>query len=250
MTGKSTTSKLTFCPQCGAPATGKFCIKCGTPLKGASCPSCGTQLQTGAKFCHNCSHRLGGGRGANALLPWILVAAAAVVLVIVAVTTLRPSAPLPTALPTALTSQGAATPSTPRGEADALFERAMTAFENGDSSQATFAGQMALNAYALLDDRDPDSHFHIGLLQQIKGDFAAMLSQADSIEQLSPEHLFPPILRHRVALMRGDDDLMQRSYRQFLERYDGEIVTNKFEYTAHSRLIESFRIEARQAVGL
>ncbi|KPJ96182.1 MAG: hypothetical protein AMS18_01385 [Gemmatimonas sp. SG8_17] len=183
-------------------------------------------------------------------MPWILAAAAAVVLMIVALTTLRPSSPLPTALPTAFTAQGAVTPNTPRGEADALFERAMTAFENGDSSQAAFSGQMALNAYALLNELDPDAHFHIGLLRQIKGDFAAMLAQADSIEQLSPGHLFPPILRHRVARMTGDDDLMQRSYRRFLERYDGEIVTDKFEYQAHSRLIESFRTEARQAVGI
>jgi hypothetical protein len=142
------------------------------------------------------------------------------------------------------------TPSTPRGEADALFERAMTAFENGDSSQAAFSGQMALNAYALLEDLDPDAHFHIGLLRQIEGDFDAMLAQADSIEQLSPGHLFPPILRHRVGRMSGDDDLMQRSYRRFLERYEGEIVTNRFEYDAHNRLIDSFRTEARQAVGM
>ncbi len=250
MTSKSPISKLTFCPQCGAAATGKFCIKCGTPLRGASCPSCGSQLQTGAKFCHNCAHRLGGSRDAKPALPWIFAAAAAVVLIIVVLTTLGPSSPLPTALPTAFTPQRAATPSTPRGEADALFERAMTAFENGDSSQAAFSGQMALNAYALLNDRDPDSHFHIGLLLQIKGDLAAMLAQADTIERLSPGHLFAPMLRHRVARMSGDEDLARRSYTRFLEHYDGEIVTNRFEYTAHSRLIESFRTEARQAVGM
>lgn len=250
MTDKSKTSKPAFCPHCGTPASGKFCIKCGTPLKGASCPSCGAPLQTGANFCHNCSHRLGKSRGANSVLPWALAAAAAVVLIIVAVTNLGPSSPLPTALPTALESQGAVTPSTPRGEADALFGRAMTAFENGDSSQAAFSGQMALNAYALLADLDPDALFHIGLLRQIEGDLDAMLAQADSIEQLSPGHLFPPILRHRVGRMRGDDDLTQQSYRRFLERYEGEILTNKFEYDAHSRLIDSFRTEARQAVGM
>jgi hypothetical protein len=181
-------------------------------------------------------------------LPWILAAAAGVVLTVVAIVALAPNAEPPTALPTAFTSQGVAPGvSSPREEADALFDRAMTAFEGGDSAAAAFSGRMALSAYGLLDDLDADAHFHVGLLNQITGDHETMLARVDSIESLVPTHLFAPVLLHRVGRMTANDALTRQAYQQFLQRYESEIAAGRWEYDVHGRLVESFRAEAAAA---
>lgn len=235
--------KPAFCSNCGQPASGKFCTGCGSALRGARCPHCGESLQRGARYCQNCSHRIGGGQGMGAILPWVAVAVAGVVVTIVAVVALTPSPTPPSALPTAFTSQGT-TPGTPREQADVLFDRAMMAYETGDSSQAAFSGQMALGAYALLDELDADAHFHIGLLHQITGDHAAILARADSIDKLVPSHLFAPMLRHRVGVMTNSDSLMQTGYQEFLQRSEIEGSAQRWEYDVHDRLVDSFRSEA------
>lgn len=250
MSGKSRNGQQSYCSNCGQPAAGKFCANCGTALKGAACPACGTALQPGARFCHNCSHRIGGGVTLNSALPWVAVAAAAVVLVVGAVVTFRQPSQAPTALPTAFTSQGTTSAAaTPREEADALFDQAMTAFEGGDSATAAFSGQMALNAYDLLGTLDPDAHFHVGLLHQISGDPEFLTQRADSIEALVPSHLFAPLLRHRAGRMAGDTDLMNLGYEQFLQRYPSEVAAGRWEYDVHSRLIAGFKSEAESALG-
>ena len=183
-------------------------------------------------------------------LPWVLAASAVVVSIVVAVVALRTSATPPTALPTAFTSQGVGSASsTPRGEADALFDRAMTAFESGDSAAATFSGRMALSAYHLLGDLDADAHFHVGLLNQITGDYRSMIARADSIEALVPTHLFAALLRHRAGRLSGSQEWMEQGYREFLQRYDSEIAAGRWEYDVHGRLIESFRADAAAATG-
>ncbi len=250
MTATSKDKRASYCPSCGRPATGKFCTGCGSPLEGAACPECGAALQMGARYCHNCSHRIGGGVGSGKVLAWVLAASAVVVSVVVAVVALRPTSTPPTALPTAFTSQGVgAARSTPRGEADALFDRAMTAFESGDSAAASFSGRMALSAYQLLGDLDADAHFHVGLLNQITGDYASMIARADSIENLVPTHLFAAMLRHRAGQVSGSREWMDQGYREFLQRYDSEIAAGRWEYDVHGRLVESFRAEAAAAQG-
>ena len=248
MTARSRNKQQSYCPNCGRPATGKFCTGCGSPLRGAACPECGAALQAGARFCQNCSHRIGGGGGPSSVLPWVLAASAGVVVVLAVIVTLRPTSPVPTALPTGLTSPAVVPGSTtPRGEADALFDRAMTAFESGDSAGAAFSGQMALNAYELIGALDADAHFHVGLLNQITGDYLSIVARADSIEVLVPTHLFAPVLRHRAGRLTGNQELMDQGYRQFLQRYDTEIAAARWEYEVHGRLVESFRAEAAAA---
>jgi hypothetical protein len=147
---------------------------------------------------------------------------------------------------TAATAQ----PLRPLQEAEQFYDRAMRAYESGDSAQATFAGRMALEAYANLSNLDADARFHIGLLHQITGNHNAILAQADSIEVATPNHLFSVMLRHRVHAGRGDSGGAQDAYKQFLVRYDDEMVQGRPEYQLHGPLIESFRIEAGGPGGL
>jgi hypothetical protein len=236
----------TRCSNCGRDASGNFCGSCGAALEGAPCPECNARLEPGALFCASCSHDLRVPRRSR--MYWPLVAALAVAGIAVILVAVRmdpgPKSTHPTVpiLPprTAQTAQ----PLRPLQEADQFFDRAMRAYEGGDSAQARFAGRMALEAYASLNDLDADARFHVGLLHEITGDYDAMLAQADSIELTNPNHLFPPMLRHRVAVARGDYEGAQDAYRQFLARYDAEMAQKRPEYELHRNLIESFRREA------
>jgi len=238
------------CPSCRKPATGNFCIHCGTSLQGATCPQCSSPLQRGSRFCNHCGHELGPASQAKSLTPWIVVAAAAVVLALVVMTTVGPWGPQP---PSNIQApQPIAAPefaSTPEGEADRYFDQAMRAHESGDMERAQFSGQLALNAYLALPSRTADQRFHIGLLHQITNDHEAILAQADSIEGAIPNHLLSRLLRARVYQQTNDDDALVSVYRDFLSVYDAEILTARQEYQAHGSLIETFRDEAVQAVG-
>lgn len=241
----------TRCSNCGREAGGNFCGSCGAALEGAPCPECNARLEPGALFCRSCSHDLR--VPSRSRMYWPLVTALAVAGLAVIVVALSMS-PGPTSTHPTVPILPPRTPETtqplrPLQEADQFFDRAMRAHEGGDSAQAQFAGRMALEAYAMLNDLDADARFHIGLLHEIDGNHNAILAQADSIELVSPNHLFPAILRHRVRASTGDSEGARDAYRQFLARYEGEMAQMRPEYQLHSDLIEDFRVEATRAPG-
>ncbi len=249
-TNMTPTQHKTKCPNCRQPAIGNFCIHCGTSLQGATCPKCSSQLQSGSRFCNSCGCQLGGTSHAKSLTPWIVVAAAVVVLALVGLMTVGPWGPQPPSnlqqLPAVPTLEFA---STPKGEADRYFDQAMRAHENGDMERARFSGQLALNAYLALPSRTADQRFHIGLLYQISNDYDAILAQADSIESAIPSHLLARLLRGRVYQQTNDGEALLTTYRDFLLVYDAEIATARQEYQAHGSLIQTFRDDALRAVG-
>ena len=238
--------RASTCSNCGNEASGNFCRSCGAALKGAPCPECNAQLEPGALYCHSCSHDLRARRGTK--LYWLLITASAVAGVVLIVAALRmgstpisthPTVPI---LPPRTTAT--AQPYRPLQEADQFFDRAMRAYESGDSAQAAFSGRLALEAYAMLDSLDPDARFHVGLLHQISGDYDAILAQADTIELDTPTHLFALLLRDGVYLAREDVELAEDNYLRFLERYDSEIALGRPEYELHSTLLDTFRRKA------
>lgn len=243
------------CPDCGRPASGKFCVGCGAALKGAKCPRCASSLSFGSKFCSNCGHALGATQRPAWYGPAMATLAAVVVLGVAALFTIGPFGPgarasrVAPGLTPAPSDLSILPASTPRGEADRLFDQAMRAHEGGDSLQAASVGSMAVGAYARLPERDADARFHIGLLHEITHNYDAILAQADSIALSSPNHLFAYLLRHRVYSESGNSQAANDTYRGFLEVYDLEIAAGREEYEAHGRLVESFRSRAQQAVG-
>jgi hypothetical protein len=138
---------------------------------------------------------------------------------------------------------------TPRERADRLFNRVMTGSESGNRKEVSFFGPMALQAYAMLGNLDPDARYHVGLIDAAIDNPAAASAQADSLEKESPRHLFVPLLRWEAANRRKDTAAMQRAYRQFLDRYDQEMATDKAEYRDHRGRLEAFRDEARGVLG-
>ncbi len=253
------------CPNCSTETSGKFCSNCGAALAGASCATCGAPLTAGARFCHVCGTPLGAprrGAGRANTVPWIVAGVAVALLVVVFVARSGgPSSSIPggdgrggasSSMPGAGPG-GAATTDlsqmTPREQADRLFDRVMTASENGNSGEVTFFGPMALQAYTMIGPLDTDVRFHIGLIEAALGNEAGATAQADTVERETPKHLFVPLLRWEVAKRRTDTAAMRRVYRQFLDNYDKEMASGKNEYDIHRRRLEAFREEARGALG-
>lgn len=243
------------CSECGQPASGNFCPNCGVALKGARCPKCDSRLPSGSRFCSSCGHAPGATRKGGSRWPAIVFAAAVVALLVIVMVTAGPFGPdlstdrtPPGAQPVNPDLSGLAA-GTPRAQADRFFALAMRSHESGDSTQAAYAGGMALGAYSRLPEGDADMRLHVGLLHEINGDYDAVLAQADSLERSYPDHLFAYLLRDRARAQSGDAGAANEIYRRFLEVYDVEIAKSKQEYEAHARLIDGFRNRALQAVG-
>lgn len=245
------------CPNCGADAAGKFCSNCGAALAGATCANCGAQLTAGARFCHVCGTPLGAPRrtaGTRPTLPWVIAAVAVALVVVVWVARSGgPSAGGPASGGASPSTSGAATTDlstmSPREQADRLFDRVMTASENGKTGEVTFFGPMALQAYEMIGRLDADARFHVGLIQSALGNDSGATAQADSLAKESLRHLFVPLLRWEVANRRGDTAALRRAYRQFLDNYDAEMTGGKNEYEMHRKRLDAFRDEARGALG-
>jgi hypothetical protein len=248
------------CPNCGADASGKFCASCGASLRAASCTVCGKPLSPGAKFCHACGTPVHGaadspaGRGPVNPIPWVIAAAAVVVaLLVLGVAQLRTaSAGAPAAQAPAAGAMGAPvdlSQMTPRDAADRLFNRIMTAYENGAKDTAQFFAPMALQAYGMVDSLDADARYHVGLIDLVTADYPGTLAQADTIARSVPGHLYASVLRAEVARARGDSAALRRAQAAFLEHYDAESRANRPEYAQHPGVLDRFRAEALQAQG-
>ena len=178
-------------------------------------------------------------------MPWVAVAAVAVLLVIVAVVSFRPS-PVP---PTSAAFPTPVVPQTPRAIADEDFNQSMMAHERGDIAGAASFGRRALDGYAALGGLDNDLRLHAGLIHVAMDNLDATLAQADSLELAVPGHLYASLLRQRVHELRGSQSGVDLAYRRFLEYHQQEINAGRPEYNEHLRMIENFLAAARLAVG-
>jgi len=246
VTNKNTKANTAVCPSCGTKAIGNFCPNCGRMLAGAKCPKCGTSVQAGAKFCHNCSAKLGSAAvRQGSKLPWIVAAALAGILVVVVAVSYEPSA----APSTTAAFPAPVIPQTPRAIADEYFNQSMIAQEQGDAAGAASFGQRALDGYAALGGLDNDLRLHVGLILIAMGNLDATLAQADSLELAVPGHLYASILRQRVYEIRGNSSGVESAYSRFLEYYQREIDAARPEYNEHTRMIDTFLAAASSAQG-
>lgn len=250
------------CPQCNAPASGKFCGQCGARLAPSACAQCGAAIQAGARFCATCGTPVGAaspaGRGGSAknMLPFAIAAGAGLVVALIIAYRSQPSigaTQVPAAVPQAPfagTGGGGAPPDlskmTPREAFDRLFNRVMTASEQGDTAQANRFTPMAIMAYGNLTEVDADARYDVALIKLHAGDFAGARALSDTIRTENPRHLFGFVLQAALGRFENKPEQITAAYRGFLAVADEELKVNRPEYTVHRSMLDSFRQAAEQ----
>jgi len=135
----------------------------------------------------------------------------------------------------------------PRERFDRLYNRIMTAAENGDEATVTNFSPMALSAYTMLDTVDADARYHAALIKLHTGDIDGATALGDTILANNPGHLFGYIVLGTVARFRKDDAGLNKAYSGFLSHYEAEMKAGRAEYTDHARSITDFKKAAESA---
>ena len=253
-----TSSSGSVCPACGAPASGKFCGSCGASLVARTCAGCGAPLGAGAQFCSSCGRAAGVPSRAGERVRWVLTGALGSALIAGLLIFLTRGAPAP-AVQVAANAPfaGGAGPGegvppditsmSPRERFDRLYNRIMTAAENGDEATVTNFTPMALSAYGMLDTVDADARYHAALIKLHTGDIDGATALGDTILGNNPGHLFGYIVLGTVARFRKDDAGLSKAYSGFLGHYDAEMKAGRAEYSDHARSITDFKKAAEAA---
>ena len=220
----------------------------GKLAKGPACPSCGTATLSEARFCHDCGASLEGGTGgkwsAGRLAVWGAVAGLIVLPVFaVMIFSGRDSAPPTSAAPPTpmFNTLPDLSQMTTREAADRLFNRIMTASEQGNRAEALRFVPMAVQAYEALRVLDRDARYHLALIHGVAGDRANTDRQIAALRKGAPDHLLALVLEHESAVRSGDRAAESRVLAAFAAAYDSEIATEKPEYLAHRNTIERLR---------
>jgi hypothetical protein len=137
----------------------------------------------------------------------------------------------------------------PRERFDRLFNRIMTAAEQGDSNTVVTFTPMALGAYSQLDTVDTDARYHAALLLLQTRQVPPALALADTIEATQPGHLFGYLIRGSAADLAQNDTMRRQAYRDFLAHLPAEEKADRPEYREHQPAIDAFRKQAEQALG-
>jgi len=134
---------------------------------------------------------------------------------------------------------------TPEEQADRLFNRVMTLFEQGDTARVQFLAPMAVEAYQRLPRLTLDQRYHLGRVGAVTGVPQLASAQADTILQQRPTHLLGLILAAQGARMRGDEATARGYDRRLLAALASEEKAGLPEYEQHTnditRAVESAR---------
>ena len=235
------------------------------PANGPVCPSCGLATLFESRFCHSCGATLDGGPGgskwyARRLASVGMVATLVIVAVIAGTLFFKhdgapSSSPLPILTPEFntpfMTSQDSPpdlSQMTAREAADRLFNRIMTASEQGKPAEAQFFVPMALQAYGALPVLDRDAHYHLGLIYGMAGDRGNVEKHIAALRQSAPNHLLASMLDHDIAEQAGDKFAISRHIADFNAAYDAEMAIGRPEYEVHHGSIERFRAATKNWV--
>ncbi|HEX5581677.1 MAG TPA: zinc ribbon domain-containing protein [Gemmatimonadaceae bacterium] len=259
------------CPACAARVDGRFCAQCGTPVDGATCAGCRAALTPGASFCHRCGTPAGAQPARAAApasaqasaLPWafaaiVLLAFGAYVAAQHFAGSRAPAVAAATALPPGSAPFAGGAGGAPAGpapdisnmspeeRADRLFDRIMTAYENGDSEYVQNMAPMALAAYEMLPTLDPLRRFDWGRIAEITGSLQVAQAHADTLLQANPRHLLGLILAARVADLEKDEARRAAFANRLIEAAPAELEEGRPEYTVHANTINIALTEARR----
>ena len=101
----------------------------------------------------------------------------------------------------------------------------------------------------MLEERDADARYHIGVIHSLVGNLAGARAQLDSLRDAEPTHLLGIMLDYTIARIELDVAAQQSTYRRFVDTYDSEIAKPQPEYEAHKAAIDAFLVAARRALS-
>lgn len=255
------------CPNCGAEnQNGSYCASCGKALNANECSACGAGIPPGSSFCTSCGEPVGGeapSSGARSnLAPWLIGAVAVIIVVVLVVSYLPGGAPQ---RPAGGGMGGGAAPamngdapsgggmgglsSDMRTNADRLFNRIMSAAEQGNEAEVAQFMPMAIQAYGMVDDLDDDGLFHLGLLHLTAGSYDEALQTAQRILANQPNHLLGLAVAAQASEGVGDTAQANEYWQQFLDSYSAESGKPLPAYVDHQPILPEYRRMAREAVG-
>ena len=229
----------------------------------SSCPSCGTEVKPGSRACHECGASFTAQVPAvqwiaQTILPWVAIGVSMIALIVAVVALFdqgsggaaqAPTSPAMTSTAPAPAQAVDLANMSPRQAADRLFNRVMTASENGNSEEALRFAPMALQAYDNVGELDNDARYHVALLHLTTDDIKSARGQIDKLRQSAPNHLLGIMLEHQIAVRSGKKDSATRAYKAFLAAYDAEIATGRVEYQEHRGGLERFRTAAQASLA-
>ena len=251
------------CSGCGKQTSGNFCDYCGTALGRRFCTTCGSGVTGTGRFCSECGSPLKGGAGKGApkrqaakggagnsasgdVSWWIAGGSLLVVVALFGYNALPSNSPsLATGgvpVPVLANPTG---PVTLRQTADDLFNRVMTAVDNGDALTRDEFLPLAIQAYDAARPLDMDGVFHMALLHGAAGDHEASLASAAEILEAEPNHILGLVAAAKAAQALGRDDEAAGYYQRILDNHDAEIARPLMEYQTHSRYFGVARNEAQ-----
>jgi len=137
----------------------------------------------------------------------------------------------------------------PRDQFDRLFNRIMTASEQGDTATANRFSPMALQAYQNLPEVDQDARYHAAMLRLHGGDIAGAQALADTIGTIQKGHLFSYVLNTAIARFSNDQAKLKQNYEGYLTHLDAEMAAGRSEYQDHKAMLDNFTTQARAATG-
>jgi hypothetical protein len=219
-------------------------------------------VPTGARFCSSCGEPVAGkaSRSLGSRAPWIIAAAAAIVVLLVL---FLPGDTEPVRVPATGGSgapfagpDGTGAPGGPGGlssdmrtNADRLFNRIMMAAEQGNQAEVDQFMPMAIQAYGMVEDLDEDGLFHLGLLHLTAGDPANARQTAQRILDIAPNHILGLAVAAKGAAAAGDSAAAATLWERLLENYQEEAAMPLPEYVDHQQMLPAYRQEARESLG-
>jgi hypothetical protein len=135
---------------------------------------------------------------------------------------------------------------TPTEAAVRLYNRVMGAHERGQQDTVAIFAPMAMAAYQMIGNLDPDQRYDLGRIGAVSGDTAVARAQADTILARNPNHLLGLILAASAARVRRDTAAAREYQRRLVTAAPGERAKQLPEYVNHENDITIALAQAKR----